>query len=120
MNRSILIVDDDQTIREALSIFLTGEGYTCHLAKDGREALEKLCSVPVDLILLDLHMSRQQGLNVLDQIMESSPDITVIIITAYYHIDEAAKALKKGASRLVLKPIDFEELLSVVNEHFQD
>lgn len=116
MNKSILIIDDEQTIRESLHLFLSEEGFLCQVAKDGQEAVEKICSTKFDVILLDLHMPRQKGLNVLAHVKKNSPKSIVIILSEYFHIDEAALALRQGASKLVLKPIDFEELLDVVKQ----
>lgn len=117
MKKSILITDDEQTVREALSIFLTEEGFSCEVARNGHEAVAKVRNHPFELVLMDLHMPRQNGLQALKRIKEHRPEAVIIILTAYYHIDEAAAALKSGASALLLKPIDFEELLDVIKEH---
>ncbi|MDZ7692192.1 MAG: response regulator [Balneolaceae bacterium] len=117
MNRSILITDDEPAIRESLALFLVGEGFTCQVAKDGREAIEKAAATSFDIILMDLRMPRQGGFEAIQKIKENNPHAVFIIITAYYHIEEAAIALQHGASALLLKPIDFDELTSVINRH---
>lgn len=115
-NKSILIIEDEQAIREALSLFLNGEGYECQIAKDGPEALEKIRLHSFKAVLLDLHLSRQDGLKILEHITKQNPETVVIILTEYYHIDEAVTALRHGASKLLLKPIDFDELLEVIDQ----
>ncbi|MDR8391341.1 response regulator [Aliifodinibius sp. S!AR15-10] len=116
MGKSILIIDDDQTIREALSLFLAGEGFSCTVAKDGAEAVEEILAHSFDIILLDLRLPRRNGLNILQEVKRLSADSIIIILTAYYSIDEATLALQEGASQLLLKPIDFEELLEAITQ----
>ncbi|MFH5832111.1 response regulator [Halalkalibaculum sp. DA3122] len=115
MNRSILIIDDEQTIREALSLFLAGEGYICQVAKDGEQAIQKIGEQQFDIILLDLHMPRHNSLNILEYIKRHRSSSIVIILSEYFHIDNASTALQQGASAVILKPIDFEELLEVID-----
>lgn len=117
MKRSILITDDEPAIRESLALFLTGEGYSCEVAKDAQEAIEKANNHSFDIILMDLRMPRQNGLEAMKKIKKIDPDTIFIVITAYYHIEEAAMALKHGAAALLLKPIDFDELTSVIQQH---
>lgn len=117
MKRSILITDDEQTIREALSLFLSEEGFVCEVAKGGQEAVEKARCHPYDVVLMDLHMPRQNGIQALQKIKEYRPSTIIIILTAYYDVEDAATALQKGASTLLLKPIDFEELLDTIHQH---
>lgn len=114
MKRSILITDDEQAIRESLYLFLKGEGYDCKCAADGNEAVQMACSNRFDLIILDLHMPHSHGLEVLKQIKDCSPEAAVLILTSYYELEQAAEALLLGATKMLLKPIDFEELLDVI------
>jgi len=114
MKHSILIVDDEQTIRESLHLLLQGEGFDSECAKDGREALNLALDRKFDLIILDLHLPKINGLDVLKQVKEHCPDTIVLIVTSYYDLEIAAEALLLGASRMILKPIDFEELLDII------
>lgn len=114
MKQFILIVEDEQAIRESIQLFLTEEGYECNYAEDGKKAIAKACSEKYDLIILDLDLPHFNGLEVLKKVKECYPDTVVLIITAYYDIEQAAEALLLGASRMILKPIDFEELLAVI------
>ncbi len=116
MNKSILIVNNDQTIRESLSLFLTGEGFNCQTAEDGLAAEELVQKKAFDIVLLDLNVPRQHGLFILDLIKEKHPKSTVIILTPYYHIDDGIMALRRGATKLLIEPIDFQELLDVINQ----
>jgi DNA-binding response OmpR family regulator len=116
MGKSILIIDDNQTIREAMSLFLAGEGFSCTVAKDGAEAVKEILAHTFDIILLDPHLPRRSGLNILQEVKRLSADSIILILTAYYSIDEATLALQQGASQLLLKPIDFEELLEAITQ----
>lgn len=116
LKHSILISDDEQAIRESLYLFLKEEGYDCQSAKDGGETIDKACSKQFDLVILDLNMPRSHGLVALKKIKECHPKTIVIILTSYYDIEDAAIALKLGASKLLLKPIDFDELLDIIED----
>ena len=115
MKHSILIVDDEQAIRESIHMLLQGEGYDCTHAENGKEAIRKACSEFYNLIILDLHLPMFNGLEVLKKIRECSSDTVILIITCYSDIEQAAEALLLGASRMMLKPIDFEELLEIID-----
>jgi len=111
MADSILIVDDEEIIRESLSFILTKEGYRVREAANGRIALEILREDSVDLVLTDLEMPEMKGIELLEQVTRFSPETLVVIITAYGSIDTAIAALRKGAVDYILKPVEFDELL---------
>lgn len=111
MAESVLIVDDEEIIRESLSFVLTKEGFRVQEAPNGRVALELLREQAFDLILTDLEMPEMKGIELLEQAARIAPETVVIIITAYGSIDTAIAALRKGAVDYILKPVDFDELL---------
>ncbi len=111
MADSILIVDDEEIIRESLSFILTKEGYRVREAANGRIALDILKEDSIDLVLTDLEMPEMKGIELLEQVTRFSPETLVVIITAYGSIDSAIAALRKGALDYILKPVEFDELL---------
>jgi two-component system response regulator PilR (NtrC family) len=111
MAEAILIVDDEDIIRESLSFILTKEGYRVREAANGRIATEILKAESFDLVLTDLEMPEMKGIELLEHVTRSAPETPVVIITAYGSIDTAIAALRKGAVDYILKPVEFDELL---------
>ncbi len=111
MAEAILIVDDEEIIRESLSFVLTKEGYRVKEASNGREALDLVKAESFDVVLTDLEMPEMKGIELLENITRFSPETVVVIITAYGSIDSAIAALRKGAVDYILKPVEFDELL---------
>jgi DNA-binding NtrC family response regulator len=107
----ILVVDDEQIIRESISFVLTNEGYAVSEAANGREAYEKVLAEPFDLIITDIEMPEMKGIELLDNVLKVNPQCQVVIITAYGSIETAIAALRKGASDYILKPLEFDEML---------
>ncbi len=111
MSGSILIADDESSIRESLSIVLEDEGYNCTTVKDGDEAIKAIDKASYDIIVTDLKMPNKNGLEVLDYSLKHSSDSLTIIITAHGTIETAIQALRKGAADYILKPLEFDEVL---------
>lgn len=111
MAETILIVDDEEIIRESLSFVLKKEGYGVLEAPNGKVALEIVRKEAVDLVITDLEMPEMKGIELLEQVTRTSPETLVVIITAYGSIDTAIAALRQGAVDYVLKPVEFDELL---------
>jgi two-component system response regulator PilR (NtrC family) len=111
MSESILIVDDEDIIRESLSFVLSKEGYRVRDAANGRIAADMLRDDSFDLVLTDLEMPEMKGIELLEHVARFSPETLVVIITAYGSIDTAIAALRKGAVDYILKPVEFDELL---------
>ncbi len=106
----ILIVDDELIMRESLAGWLQRDGHTIQTAPSGEEALEKLKETHFDIMLVDIKMEGISGLEVLQQVKESDPDVAVVMITAYGSIPSALEAMKNGAYDYMLKPFDPNEL----------
>jgi DNA-binding NtrC family response regulator len=111
MAESILIVDDEEIIRESLSFVLSKEGYRVQDAANGRIALDMIREGSFDLVVTDLEMPEMKGIELLEQLSLHSPETLVVIITAYGSIDTAIAALRKGAVDYILKPVEFDELI---------
>ncbi len=109
---SILVIDDEAGIRESLEVLLSLEGYQVKTANDGEQGLRALEMESFDLVLLDLALPGQSGLDLLPQIKERLPDTPVIMITAYGTVDNVVEAIRAGAENFVQKPWDNEKLLA--------
>jgi DNA-binding NtrC family response regulator len=108
----ILVIDDESAIRESLEVLLTLEGYAVTVAVNGEEGLRTLEQDSFDLLLLDLALPGQSGLELLPLIKERHPDLPVIMITAYGTVDNVVEAVRAGAENFVQKPWDNEKLLA--------
>jgi DNA-binding NtrC family response regulator len=106
----ILIVDDELIMRESLAGWLERDGHVVQTAPSGEDALEKLEESHFDILLVDIKMEGISGLDVLRQVKESDPDVSVVMITAYGSIPTAIEAMKNGAYDYMLKPFDPNEL----------
>ena len=109
MNSKILIVDDDQSIRKALSLALKGK-YEAVTAQNGVEALEQFSSEAPDVVLLDVGLPEMDGVEVLKRLIEWDPDATVIMVTAVEDVKTVVNAIKQGAYDYLVKPIESQEL----------
>ncbi|MGE5646685.1 MAG: sigma-54-dependent transcriptional regulator [Acidobacteriota bacterium] len=107
----ILVVDDEEDIRESLETLLSMEGYMVELAVNGGDGLKKLEARDYDLVLLDLMMPDRSGMDVLHELRERDRDTPVFLITAYGSTQVAVDALKSGANDYFQKPWDNEKLL---------
>ncbi len=114
MKKHILIVDDEQTIRELCKELLVEEGYDVTLAVDGQDALDKMDFDVFDLFLIDMAMPRIGGLELMKMIKQKQPLAVVVILTGFSSIDGAVKAVHAGAFQYLSKPINSEELFEVV------
>ncbi len=106
----VLIVDDESSMREMLSIALGDEGWQVHSAPDGEAALALLGKKPVDVVVSDIRMPGMNGMELLRYVREQSPVTEVILITAHASTDSAIEAVRLGAYDYVTKPFDVEEL----------
>ncbi len=107
----ILVIDDEEDIRESLETILTLEGFSVDLAFNAADGLRKLESAAYDLVLLDLMMPDKSGLELIPEIRQKGIDTPIFLITAYGSIEVAVKALKVGANDYFSKPWDNEKLI---------
>lgn len=108
----ILIIDDEAAIRDSLETLLTLEGFRVDLASDGFSGLDQLTRNTHDLLLLDLALPGESGIDLLPRIKSLVPDLPVIMITAYGTVGNVVDAIRAGASNFVQKPWNNEKLLA--------
>ncbi len=113
---SILIVDDNEGILETLSAILEEKGYRTDTAKNGKEAIEKAKTNFYNVALLDIRLPDIEGTKLLTKIEETTPRMVKIMITGYAALENAVEALNLGADAYIMKPVDPEKLLKVINE----
>lgn len=111
MAHRILVVDDEKIIRDSISFILKKEGYNIEEAANGKEAFDRLSDQSFDVVITDIEMPVMKGIELLDKVMQVSPQTLVLIITAYGSLETAIAALRAGASDYILKPLEFDELL---------
>lgn len=108
---SVLVVDDDQSLRESLAVSLSHAGYSVQTADCASAAISQLQSEPLDIILCDLKMPDTTDLNLIQRCRELAPTSVVILMSAYGNHELAVEALRNGAYDYLSKPFPFEELL---------
>lgn len=109
-HKTILIVDDEDDIREIVSDVVSKWGYQPIVARNGREALERFERNKIDVVLTDLKMPEMDGITLLEEIKARDKKAVVIVLTGHPTIDSAIKAIKEGAFDYLTKPVDLEEL----------
>ncbi len=110
----ILVVDDERNIRKVLSNYLRKEGFTVETARNYEEAVDKAAAVNFDLVLTDMRLPGQSGLDLLKWLKRKMPSLPVLVITAYGSIDNAVEVMKNGASNYLTKPVDMDEMLIII------
>jgi two-component system NtrC family response regulator len=119
VNSVILLVDDDASLRRILSHHLERAGYTVRSAADGSQALALLAAGPADLVLTDVRMPGMDGRALLAEVRRGTPDLPVLMMTAYGTIQDAVEAMRQGAFDYLTKPVDKETLLRAVHRALQ-
>ncbi|MEK7670503.1 MAG: response regulator, partial [Bacteroidota bacterium] len=109
--KTILVVDDEQSVRNSLKMILEYERFEVEFAENGETALKKLITVSVDVVLLDVKMAGMDGIEVLQRIREKKAHLPVIMISGHGTIETAVEATKLGAYDFIEKPIASERLL---------
>jgi len=112
--RTILLIEDDESLRKVMEYNLREEGYSVVTAADGRSGLERFQAQAVDLVLTDIRMPEMDGMEVLTRLKTMQPDLPVIVLTAHGTIDSAVEAIKVGAFDYLTKPFSREQLRAVV------
>lgn len=108
--KKILVVDDEQDVRETLATVLENLDYEPYLAADGEEALDVIRQKPIDIILSDLYMPGMNGIELLKRVKSEKKSIIFLMITAHPTIETAVDAIKKGAYDYLTKPFHIEEV----------
>ena len=111
---SILVIDDEEIMREILEALLTREGYAVRLAASGAEGLDLARSLPFDAAIVDVMMPGMDGIAVLDELKKHDDELPVLMITAFASVENAISAMKRGAFDYITKPFKNDEVLVVV------
>ena len=114
---AVLVVEDDNSLREALCDTLELAGINVKAVADGNAALQVIQSEPVAVVVSDVHMKPMDGNSLLQQLKLSSPGLPVVLMTAYGSVENAVKAMQEGASDYLVKPFDADVLLNMVNRY---
>jgi DNA-binding NtrC family response regulator len=113
-NGSILVIDDEEIMREILETLLTREGYDVRLASTGAEGVELAKSLPFDAAIVDVMMPGMDGVQTLDELKKLDDDLPVLMITAFASVENAIAAMKRGAFDYITKPFKNDEVLVVL------
>ncbi len=111
----ILIVDDDEGIRQSLGAILTDEGFATSQAAQGEEVLDRVKGLAPDLVLLDVWLPGIDGIQMLQAIKAQHPDLEVVMMSGHGNVETAVKATKLGAFDFIEKPLSLEQVLRTVN-----
>jgi DNA-binding NtrC family response regulator len=115
----ILVVDDDESVRQTFAAILEEKGYIVDTAECGKEAIEKSYKSFYNVALIDIRLLDMEGTKLLTAMKETTPKMVKIIITGYPALQNAIEAVNKGADAYVLKPPKMKELLNTIKEHLQ-
>lgn len=115
----ILVVDDEEDVRDVIKLHLEPEGYNIIEAEDGEKAISILRSednmINVGLILCDIRMPKVNGIECIDYLKREAPGIPVVVVTGYPDTEMAASLMKRGVKDYLVKPVEKEKLLNTVN-----
>ena len=116
---NILVVDDEEAIREVVSTMLESKGYHCMAVSNGRAAQDVVKRTTPDLVLSDMIMPEMDGIKLLEWLRQYDPEIPVIMVTAIHDISTALEAIRRGAYDYILKPFEKDQLYLGVNRALQ-
>ena len=115
----ILVVDDDDMLRELMVTILENEGYMLDVAKSGYEAEVKLKNKIFNLVILDIRLPDTNGIDLLAKINQSAPRMKKIVLTGYPDADTAIKSVNENADAYLVKPFEPEKLLEIISENLK-
>ena len=115
----ILVVDDDESIRNTMKTILEDEGYIVDIAATGSEALTKTDKTTYNIAMLDIRLPDMEGVELLKLMKGTVPKTRKIMVTGYPSMQNAISALNKNADAYLVKPINVEKLLSIVKEQLK-
>jgi CheY-like chemotaxis protein len=116
---AMLVVEDEDIMRDALLDYFSGEGHKVDTANNGEKALEKLNLADYKIMIIDLRLPGRDGISVLEEVRTKNPDAKVIIITAYPTLETETEAMKKGASNYIQKPFELDYLETLIQQSFE-
>ncbi len=115
----ILIVEDDEVVRDYLSEILAALGYTPITAVDGDDGLKKFLKYDLSMVLTDIRMPIMDGLSMLKKMKFENPSIPIIVITGFPTVDSAVESLVAGADYYLVKPINVDDLKAKIHKAFE-
>jgi two-component system nitrogen regulation response regulator NtrX len=118
--KTILVIDDDKSVRDSLKMILEYEHYEIEFAENGEQGIQKLERFPVDVVLLDVKMSGMDGIEVLTEIRKKNEKLPVVMISGHGNIETAVEATKLGAFDFLSKPLDRDKLLVTIRNALQN
>lgn len=118
--KNILLVDDDKSILRILTRILQKQGYSVQTAETGREADDMINSQSYDLALIDVKLPDTDGVDLLQKMQATHPNMIKIILTGFASMDNGIKALSAGADAYLVKPVEPTELLKIIKEKFDE
>ena len=116
---NMLVLEDEEIMREALVDYFSDEGHKVDTAKDGDKALEKFNLEDYKVLIIDLRLPGRDGLSVLDEVRAKNPKAKVIIMTAYPSIETEKEALRRGAIEYLQKPFELTYLETLIRQSFE-
>ncbi|MFA5870131.1 MAG: response regulator [Candidatus Bathyarchaeia archaeon] len=117
---NILVVDDDDLVRDSLKTLIRNAGYRVDTAKNGEEAVKKSDAKYYNLVLIDIRLPDMSGMELLAKIKEHVPRSRKVILTGYSDLESAVEAVNKKADGYLVKPFDPEGLLKVIENHLRE
>ncbi len=115
----ILIIDDDENIRQVLQTILEDEGYVVETADTAKKGIERSENAFYNLALIDVRLPDMEGIELLTKLRETKPKMRKIIVTGYPTLQNAVAAVNKGADAYVMKPFDVEKILLTIKEQLK-
>jgi two-component system response regulator HydG len=116
----IIVVDDDSNICSTMSLYLRLKGYDVDIANTGKEAVEKSQTGIYDVALLDIRLPDIEGTKLLAALRQTTPKMIKIMVTGFPTLDNAVQSLKLGADDYVMKPVDPEELVQMIQKKLDE
>ena len=113
----ILVIDDDEIVRNSFSTTLRNAGYGVETAENGAQAIAKSESRFYNLALIDIRLPDMEGTELLKKLKETTPKMVKIIVTGYPNLQNAVEAVNKGADGYIIKPAEMGDLLRTIREH---
>ncbi|MGD0159578.1 MAG: response regulator [Candidatus Bathyarchaeia archaeon] len=114
--KTVLVVDDDETVLKSISKYLASKGYGVETATTGREAVEKSNKCFINLAILDIRLPDMDGTELLTRMIETEPKMKKIMLTGYPSVENAAESVNKQADAYILKPVDLKKLFRVIEQ----
>ena len=115
----MLVIEDEDIMREALLDYFSGEGHKVDTADDGEKALENFNLTDYKIMIIDLRLPGKDGISVLEEVKAKNPEAKVIIITAYPTLETETEAMKKGATKYIQKPFELNYLETLIQQSFE-